>query len=293
MHSLNYSLGFVLIHLLNFTLATKQPAMTAATIAGSIDASGGKSRDLHRLADLVAATIRSQFAAIAGNVAVAIPTAAAIALVCQWITGHHAFDLEKAQHTLHGLSPTASLAILYAAITGGLLFFAGLISGYFDNKAVYDRIPQRIAHLRWLRRLIGPQRTDRFAGYIGRNLGGLAGNILLGIMLAAVTPIGIMLGLQLEVRHVTLSAANFAFALAALDFHIGVLPFIDALAGIALIGVTNLSVSFALALWIALKARGTDFSDSRRLAAILIQRMHTAPASFILPPPTQFEVPRS
>ncbi len=291
-HGLNFSLGFVLIHVLKFTLATKQPAMTAATIAGSIDQSEGKTRDLHRLADLVVATVRSQIAAIAGNVAVAIPTAVAIALAYQWITGHHTIDLEKAHHTLHDLSPTASLAIPYAALTGILLFLAGLMSGYFDNKAAYDHIPQRVAHLDWLRRLLGPQRTDRFADYIGRNLGSLAGNVFLGIMLASVAPIGILLGLPLEVRHVTLSSANSAFALAAFDFHIDARTLIETLTGIALIGVTNLSVSFTLALWVALKARGTDFAGSRGLAGLLLERLRTAPARFFVPPPAQAEAPK-
>lgn len=35
--SLNYGIGFVLIHLLHFTVATKQPAMTAALLAAAID----------------------------------------------------------------------------------------------------------------------------------------------------------------------------------------------------------------------------------------------------------------
>lgn len=287
MHSLNYSLGFVLIHLLNFTLATKQPAMTAATIAGSIDASEGKARDLHRLADLVVATVRSQIAAIAGNVLIAVPTAITIAMACLWISGNPVMDPAKARHVLHELSPTSSPALLYAAMTGVLLFLASLMSGYFDNKSAYDRIPQRIAHLGWLRHLLGAPRTQRFADYIGRNLGGLIGNLLLGIMLATLPFAGGLLGLPLEVRHVTLSSANFAFALAALDYHIGGWTLIDALAGIVLIGVVNLSVSFALALWVALRARNTDFAGSRGLATLLMERMRTEPARFVLPPPAQ------
>lgn len=291
MHSLNYSLGFVLIHILNFTLATKQPAMTAATIAGSIDESEGKAHDLHRLADLIVATVRSQFAAIAGNVAVTIPTAVAIALLCGWVTGHPAMDLGKAQHTLHDLSPIASLAIPHAVLTGFLLFLTGLLSGYFDNKAAYDRIPERIAHLDWLRRLIGPQRADRLAGYIGRNLGGLVGNILLGIMLASLAPMGIFLGLPLDVRHVTLSAANFAFALTALDFHIGWLTLAETLTGILLVGATNLSVSFTLALWVALKARGAGIAGTQGLATLLRERLRTEPARFFVPPPADTAPP--
>ncbi|MDO9449188.1 MAG: site-specific recombinase [Rugosibacter sp.] len=286
MHSLNYSLGFVLIHVLHFTLATKQPAMTAATIAESIDKSEGKTQDLHRLADLVVATLRSQFAAIVGNIAVTIPTAIAIAFSYHWITGQPAMDMAKAQHTLHDLSPIASLAIPHAALTGVLLFLAGLLSGFFDNKAAYDRIPERIAHLGWLRRLLGPQRTDRFAGYIGRNLGSLAGNFLLGIMLASLAPLGDFLGLPLDVRHVTLSSANFALALTSLDFHIGWLVLFETLVGIALVGFTNLSVSFALALWVALKARGADITASQGLAALLVERLRKEPARFFVPPRT-------
>ena len=284
MYSLNYSLGFVLIHVLHFTLATKQPAMTAATIAESIDKSEGKARDLHRLADLVVATLRSQFAAIVGNIVVTLPTAMVIALTYHWITGQPAMDLAKAQHTLHDLSPIASLAIPHAALTGVLLFLAGLLSGFFDNKAAYDRIPERIAHLGWLRRLIGPQRTDRLADYIGRNLGSLAGNFLLGIMLASLAPLGEFLGLPLDVRHVTLSSANFALALTSLDFHISLLTLAETLAGIALVGFTNLAVSFALALWVALKARGADITASQGLAALLLERLRTEPARFFVPP---------
>jgi site-specific recombinase len=284
MHSLNYSLGFVLIHILHFTLATKQPAMTAATIAESIDKSEGKTQDLHRLADLVVATLRSQFAAIVGNIAITIPTAIVIAFSYQWIIGQPMMAMAKAQHTLHDLSPIASLAIPHAALTGVLLFLAGMLSGYFDNKAAYDRIPERIAHLGWLRRLLGPQRVDRFADYIGRNLGSLAGNFLLGIMLASLAPLGNFLGLPLDVRHVTLSSASFAIALTSLNFHIGWLLLFETLAGIALVGFTNLSVSFALALWVALKARGAEISASRGLIALLLERLRKEPASFFVPP---------
>jgi site-specific recombinase len=192
--------------------------------------------------------------------------------------------LEKAQHTLHDLSPIASLAIPHAALTGILLFLAGLLSGFFDNKAAYDRIPERIAHLGWLRRLIGPQRADRFADYIGRNLGSLAGNFLLGIMLASLAPIGVFLGLPLDVRHVTLSSANFALALTSLNFHIDPFTLVETLAGIALVGFTNLTVSFAFALWVALKARGADITASQGLATLLLERVRKEPARFFVPP---------
>jgi site-specific recombinase len=283
-HGINYGLGFVVIQLLHFTLATKQPAMTASTIAASIDESEGKARDLHRLANLVVDTVRSQIAAMAGNVVVAIPTGLAIALLYHWFGGQHAIDADKAQHLIHDLSPFASLALPHAALTGVLLFIAGLLSGYFDNKAAYDRIPQRLAHLPWLRRLAGPARAERFAAYIGGNLGGLAGNVLLGLMLAATAPLGVMLGLPLDVRHVTLSSANFAFSVVALDFHIGWLTLAETLAGIALVGFVNLTVSFALALWVALRARGADLASTGALIMLLLERARANPGRFFVPP---------
>ncbi|MCO5761570.1 MAG: site-specific recombinase, partial [Chromatiaceae bacterium] len=80
LYSLNYGLGFALIYMLHMTIATKQPAMTAQTIASYLgNASRGRIADLERVVDLIAAVVRSQLAAILGNVLVAFPTAMLIA----------------------------------------------------------------------------------------------------------------------------------------------------------------------------------------------------------------------
>ena len=81
---------------------------------------------------------------------------------------------EKAQHLLIDLSPVDSLALLHAALAGVCLFLGGLISGYYDNLAAYERIRERIEHTRWLRRLLGERRLRRFAEYMDNNLGALA-----------------------------------------------------------------------------------------------------------------------
>jgi site-specific recombinase len=56
-----------------------------------------------------------------------------------------------------------------------------------------------------------------------------------------------------------------------------------ALLGVALIGLTNLAVSFALALWMALKARGIVFTQTRELLRQLWWRFKLQPSTFILP----------
>lgn len=65
--SLNYGLGFVWIHTLHFTVATKQPAMTAAAIASSIGSSDGKTKNLDKLVKIISQTMSSQTIAILGQ----------------------------------------------------------------------------------------------------------------------------------------------------------------------------------------------------------------------------------
>ncbi len=282
-YSLNYAVGFMLIHALHLTLATKQPAMTASTIAGAIGEIRGRMRDVEKLATLVVDLIRSQIAAILGNVLIAIPTAILISFVVARISGQPLMSAEKAHKLIHELSPFDSLALFHAAIAGVCLFIAGLISGYYDNLAAYERIRERIEHTRWLRALLGPARLTRFAAYLDDNLGALAGNFFLGVMLALVGTLGFLTGLPIDVRHVTLSSANFGLAWASLEFAVDAATVGQTLLGIALVGLVNLSVSFALALWVAMRARGVGFSQTRMLAGILLRRFSSSPRQFFWP----------
>ena len=54
-----------------------------------------------------------------------------------------------------------------------------------------------------------------------------------------------------------------------------------------LIGLANLAVSFYLALWIGLKARGVDFSQRMALARAISARLLTRPREFLLAPADQ------
>lgn len=282
-YAANYAFGFMLIHVLHLTLATKQPAMTASTIAGVISEIRGRMRDVEKLATLVMDLVRSQVAAILGNVLIAIPTAIAIGMAVASITGQPLMSAEKAHHALHDLSPFDSLALFHAAIAGVCLFLAGLISGYYDNLAAYERIRERIEHTRWLKKLLGEARLTRFASYLDDNLGALAGNFSLGVMLALVGTIGFLTGLPIDVRHVTLSSANFGLALTALDFSIDLATVGKTLLGIGLVGFVNLGVSFALAMWVALRARGVGFSQTGILITILFRRLRTDWKQFFWP----------
>ncbi|KQV84938.1 recombinase [Massilia sp. Root351] len=280
--SMNYSLGFMFIHLLHFTVATKQPAMTASRIATGLQSRDGKYLDIDSMAELVNKVFRTQVWAVLGNLATAIPTAWLIAFGWQKITGHHLVSPEKAMHLLHDIDPIGSPALLYAAVAGVCLFLAGLISGYYDNKALYTRFAQRIAQRRGLGRLIGQKRLARLGLYLENNLGGLMGNFYFGILLGSIGTLGFLLGLPIDIRHVTFSSANFATAIVGLDHNVSWQLVLKSVSGFLAIGAVNLLVSFALALWVALRSRQVRFKHGFALLKALGRRFITAPVDFFL-----------
>jgi site-specific recombinase len=284
-YSMNYSLGFMLVHVMHFTIATKQPAMTAARIAASIQESeSGRERNLDALADLCVNVFRTQFIAIMGNVLLAMPMAWLLAWFWYFQTGHHLADPGKVQHLLHDLDPIHSLAIPHAAIAGVCLFLSGLISGYYDNKAVYNRIPERLRQRDSLRWIFGEARLNRLTNYIENNLGALAGNFYFGLMLGSMGTLGFILGLPLDIRHITFSSAYFGFAFVGSDQHIPLNTLILSLAGVAAIGITNLLVSFGLALMVALRSRRVHYRQWLPLLGMIWRRFARNPLRFFWPP---------
>ncbi|MFL6660076.1 MAG: site-specific recombinase [Massilia sp.] len=284
--SLNYAGGFVLIHALRFTIATKQPAMTASHIAAALSSKDGRTIDLDSMAELIAKVFRTQCVAVLGNLATVLPMAWLIAMLWQQWSGNALVTPAKAAHMLHDIDPLHSLALMYAAIAGVCLFVAGLISGYYDNKAVYTQMAQRVNQLRMLGRVLGQARLARLALYLENNLGGLMGNIYFGFLLGTMGTLGYLLGLPLDIRHVTFSAANFATAMVALDANLGWELVLTSVAGFLCIGAVNLLVSFSLALWVALRARKVRFRHAATLARMLGWRLASAPFTFLLGPAT-------
>ena len=288
--SLNYGIGFVLIHTLHFTVATKQPAMTAATIAESIDSGEGKTRDLHRLVNIIAQTVRSQTIAIIGNVIFAIPFAMLIAWSIYRFSGEHFVNIDKAYQLLHDIDGFHSLALFYAAIAGVCLFLSGLIAGYHDNLSIYNKIPQRIAALSFLKKILGEQRLNRVSNYIENNLGAIAGNFYFGCLLGGMSAVGVLFGLPVDIRHITFSSSYFGFSSVALDFKVTTEMLWLTGSSILLIGVVNLVVSFGLAIYVAMKSRKLSFAQWRTFLKTLLNRLNQHPAEFFFPPKDEVEL---
>jgi site-specific recombinase len=282
---INYAGSFVLVMLLHWTVATKQPAMTAPALAASLPRSGAASEEqLADFVDRVAQLIRSQIAGIAGNLALCAPLVVLSQVLAKAIFGAPLIGEAAGRYVLHSitlLGPTA----LFAAFTGVLLFASSLIAGWAENWFVFHRLDSAIA---WNPRIVarlGAPRARRWAAWWRTNVSGLAANISLGMMLGLVPALLAFVAVPIEVRHVTLASGQLGAALGALGpslLQTG--AFWWCVAGIAVTGVLNLTVSFSLAFIVALRSRGVRVTERRRILAALWQRWRAHPASFFWPP---------
>ena len=291
MFSMNYALGFMLIHVLHFTVATKQPAMTAAALASTVQhRKGSKNAQIAELAALIINIIRTQFIAILGNISIAIPTAALITYFWQAGMDEPLLNHAKASSLLHSLDPFTSLAVPHAAIAGVCLFLSGLLAGYFDNMAIYRKVGPRLQAHSSLKRMLGQKRLDKFAAYIERNLGALAGNFLFGIMLGSMGTLGFILGLPLDIRHIAFASANFMQGLMCINGSPEIGLIIVSFLGVICIGLTNLFVSFTLTIIVALRARRVRFEQWKPLAKLVLTHFLTRPSDFFWPPKQPLEI---
>ena len=133
-------------------------------------------------------------------------------------------------------------------------------------------------------RLLGERRCLAMAAYVEHNLGAIAGNIAFGFMLGFVGFFGQILGLPLDIRHVTFSAANIAYALVGSGFAVDPGYLAVCVAGVLLVALTNLGVSFALAFNTAVKARRLRLNGGREFARTLWAQFRSTPRQFFLPP---------
>lgn len=279
---LMYAASFVAIQLLHLTLATKQPAMTAPAMAAKL-------RDLKAdgaiddFVDEVTHLVRSQVAAVFGNVGTVVPVMLAIGAGTQWALGRPLIDAAHAREVLHGLS-LAGPTLLYAGFTGLLLFAASIVAGWTENAFVLHRLDSAMRYNPRIGAVLGAERARRWADFMRTHISGFASNISLGLMLGLVPAFAAFFGLGLDVRHVTLSAGQIGAAAASLGPAVLHEPALWwAVAAVPAIGALNVGVSFYFAFRLALRAHSVSGLDRARIRHAIWARVRSRPASFFIP----------
>ena len=297
---MNYAISFLIVHLLHWTVATKQPAMTAPAMAEKLGAlhiaatgaapaadqatvSEREAQAISGFVDEVTHLVRSQIAGIVGNIVAVIPVVVVVQWAAWWLAGAPLVSEKSAHYVLHSLTllgPTA----LFAAFTGVLLFASSLIAGWVENWFVYHRLDSALAHHPGIVARLGASRAQRWSIWWRGNISGVAANVSLGLLLGLVPVVLAFVGIPLDVRHVTLGTGQLAAAASTLGWQILAEPaFWWCVAGLAATGALNLGVSFWLALKVALRSRGITLADRRRLYAAIRLRLRQSPRSFLLP----------
>mgnify|MGYP002368773730 FL=1 len=278
-----YAASFMLIQLMHWTLATKQPAMTAPAMAAKLmDLNSGQA--IEDFVDEVAHLVRSQVAAVVGNVGMVVPTVLALSGALWLASGAPMISRAEADYVFKSLSLLSPGTLLFAAFTGVLLFISSLIAGWAENWFVLNRLDSAMRYNPRITAWLGVQRAGRWARFMRENISGFAANISLGFMLGLVPPVLAFFSLGLEARHVTLSSGQLAAAAASYGLEALRLPQLWwCVAAIPLIGLLNLCVSFYFAFQLALRARNVSGVDRARIRAAIFARWRERPGSFFLP----------
>jgi len=285
MAGINYAVSFVLIQLLHFTVATKQPAMTAPAMAAKLKELGTGDA-IESFVDEVSHLVRSQVAAVLGNVLVVMPVVMLLSWGLASVLGAPFLSEDKALHvleSLHLLGPS----VLFAAFTGVLLFASSLVAGWAENSFVLHRLDSALRYNPRITAVLGNARAARWARFMRENISGFAANISLGFMLGLVPAFAGFFGLGLEVRHVTLAAGQIGVAAVTLGLDAVHTPALWwAVAALPLMGMLNVGVSFYQAFRLALRAHNVSGVDRSRIYAAIRQRLRRAPLGFFWPPRT-------
>lgn len=281
--SFNYCISFLVIHFFGFTLATKQPAMTASTLAEKMFYTEKKD-SLHAVCDEIIHLVRSQMIAVLGNMIAVVITTFLLCSLYEISFNSNFINSEKALHTIESLT-FFGMTPLYAIFTGVILFVSSIFAGYMDNWFVYHQLENALGSSSRMQFILGKTGALKFSAFCKQNITGIASNISLGIMLGFTPFVGAFLNLPLDVRHVTLSSG----ALATSVFQLGVdsfklYDFWFAILGIISMAVLNISVSFTLALTLAVRSKKVAMPKRMAIYKEILSRWKKNPFIIFIPP---------
>jgi site-specific recombinase len=279
----DYAASFLAIHFAHFTLATKQPAMTAPALAAKLDHVADE-KGKQDFVDETIALVRSQVAAVIGNLAMVTPVALAIQLIWIYTTGESTFDEAKAIKTIESFSVLGWTPI-FAAFTGILLWLSSLSGGWADNWVALHRLGDGLRFQRRLKSVFGERGSEHIASFVERHAAGVTSNVVLALLLGFTPIVAAFFGLGLDVRHVTLSTGSIAAASVVIGASVFEMEaFWLAVGGVLAMGALNIGVSFYLALAMALSSSRVGIGERWLLRRRVIAEIARKPYRLLLPP---------
>lgn len=284
-YSINYAIGFTTIYLLHWTLATKQPSMTAARLARAFIPKSGTQLNVKDFTTLIAQLCRSQMIAFLGNVIAGFLVAILIFLFLDKVLNLEVLKYSKAYHFWEEVVIMDPKIFYFGGIAGVFLFISGLVSGISINNQRFYNIPDRIYHHPILVRFFGAKKRRKIADWIDRNYGGIIGNVVFGFLMGFAFVIGDILGIPFDIRHITFSAGNFAIGIGGMDYHFAdkgaiLIGFIS----IFLVGWCNFIVSFTLSLILAFKSNNIPIYKMFPMLLNVAKSFFLNPLPFFIPP---------
>jgi site-specific recombinase len=280
--SLNYAISFIFIQLMHLTLATKQPAMTAAAIAAKLkDITHAGA--IQEFVDEVANVVRSQVIAVFGNLLMVVPCVVLINYSLTYFSHDTMLDQTKAAKVFADLSIFGP-SLLFAMFTGLILFASSMIAGWVENWFVLNRIESALRFNPKISHILGKSRANHWASFWRDNVSGISACVSLALMLGLLPAFATFFGIGLQVRHVTLSAGQLAAAASTFGVEAFTMPaFWLAALSVPLIGLANIGISFYCSFRLAVKANAVNRIDQIKIRTAVFQRLKTKPSGFFWP----------
>jgi len=207
-----------------------------------------------------------------------------LSLLGIWLIDYaYDYAVTKWKTLLTDISPIHSLAIFHAAIAGVFLFLSGIISGSIANRDKHDQVYFRITEHPVLKKKLGKNLTVKLAKLYEKNWAGIISNIWFGIFMGSTASIGLFLGLNLDIRHITFVSGNLALGLYGANYNVSDSMLFWGIFGIGIIGLVNFIVSFSLSLGLAFRSRAIPLFELRFVTVSIWNHFKSRPISFFFP----------
>ncbi|MNY10157.1 Site-specific recombinase [compost metagenome] len=261
--------------------------MTASALVAAIqNGASGQDQTRHKywnFAIFFARLFRSQFIAFVGNVIMAFPVSLLLVWGIQEVF-HFNPAADKWLKLVNELNPTETPMILHACIAGVFLFLSGIIAGSISNRDKHNSVYYRIEEQPVLKKVFGKEKTAKVARFYEKKWAGIVSNIWFGVFMGTTASVGMFLGLNLDIRHITFASGNLALGWFGHDRYLSTEMWIWGILGIGIIGFFNFLVSFSLSLTLAFRSRNLSFGELIKMAKAVWIYFKISPRSFFFPP---------